>query len=150
MSFLYSFLSGKKVAASVLLKKDISTFSLIQRLEYWLMNKLNSCCSWPGPSCSKLTMSLVHVLLNVWSLNMAYTLELIAEKKNVSSSSYFFSKNTCELDIVLTRTFNILTTNELVKLTMLWTTRPRYHAGSIWYIVRHCLWRRPLLWHLAL
>ena len=36
----------------------------------------------------------------------------------------FFSKNTCELDIVLTRTVNILTTNELVKLTMLWTTGP--------------------------
>ena len=35
-----------------------------------------------------------------------------------------FSKNTCELDIVLTRTDNILTTNELVKLTMLWTTGP--------------------------
>ena len=33
--------------------------------------------------------------------------------------SHFFSKNTCELDIVLTRTINILTTNELVKLTML-------------------------------
>ena len=30
--------------------------------------------------------------------------------------SHFFSKNTCELDIVLTRTVNILTTNELVKL----------------------------------
>ena len=30
-----------------------------------------------------------------------------------------FSKNTCELDIVLTRTINILTTNKLVKLTML-------------------------------
>ena len=33
--------------------------------------------------------------------------------------SHFFSKNTCELDIVLTRTVNILTTNELIKLTML-------------------------------
>ena len=31
----------------------------------------------------------------------------------------FFSNNTCELDIVLTRTINILTTNELVKLTTL-------------------------------
>ena len=30
--------------------------------------------------------------------------------------SNFFSKNTCELDNVLTRTVNILTTNELVKL----------------------------------
>ena len=40
------------------------------------------------------------------------------------SYSHFFSKNTCELDIVLTRTVNILTTNELVKLTILWTTGP--------------------------
>ena len=31
------------------------------------------------------------------------------------SYSYFFSNNTCELDIVLTRTVNILTTNEFVK-----------------------------------
>ena len=29
------------------------------------------------------------------------------------------NKNTCDLDIVLTRTSNILTTNELVKLTTL-------------------------------
>ena len=36
----------------------------------------------------------------------------------------FFSKNTCELDIVFTRTVNILTTNEHIKLTMLWTTGP--------------------------
>ena len=36
----------------------------------------------------------------------------------------FFSKNTCELDIVLTRAVNILTTNELIKLTTLWTTGP--------------------------
>ena len=36
----------------------------------------------------------------------------------------FFSKNNCELDIVLTRAVNILTTYELRKLTMLWTTGP--------------------------
>ena len=36
----------------------------------------------------------------------------------------FFSKNTCELDIVFNRTVNILTTYNLVKLTMLWTTGP--------------------------
>ena len=33
--------------------------------------------------------------------------------------TFFLSKNTSELDIVLTRTVNILTTNKLVKLTML-------------------------------
>ena len=40
------------------------------------------------------------------------------------SYSHFFSKNNGELDIVLTRKVNILTTNELVKLTMLWTSGP--------------------------
>ena len=46
----------------------------------------------------------------------------IFAEKNVSSCrsySHFFSKNTCDLDIVLTRTVNILTSNKLVKLTML-------------------------------
>ena len=44
--------------------------------------------------------------------------------------SHFYSKNTCELDIVLTRTVNILSTNKLIKLTMLWTTGPwtPYHT----------------------
>ena len=55
----------------------------------------------------------------------------IFAEKNVSSFcicqnySHLFSKNNCELDIVLTRLVNILTFNELVKLTMLWTTGPR-------------------------
>ena len=31
----------------------------------------------------------------------------------------FFQKNTCELDIVLTRTVNILAPNKLIKLRML-------------------------------
>ena len=31
--------------------------------------------------------------------------------------SHFYSKNTCEFDIVLTRTVNILPTNELIKYT---------------------------------
>ena len=56
---------------------------------------------------------------------MAYMLQFLL-KTNVSSFCYshFFSKNTCELDIVFTRTVKILTTNELVKLTTLWTTGP--------------------------
>ena len=36
----------------------------------------------------------------------------------------FFSKKSCELDIVLTRTVKILTINKLIKLTMFWTTGP--------------------------
>ena len=33
--------------------------------------------------------------------------------------TFFFQKNSCELDIVFTKTVNILTTNKLVKLAML-------------------------------
>ena len=40
------------------------------------------------------------------------------------SYSHFFSKNTCESDIVLTRTVDILTTDKHVKLMMFWTTGP--------------------------
>ena len=38
----------------------------------------------PGPSCSKLEMSLVNLLFKLWSLNMAYMLIFLL--KNVSSS----------------------------------------------------------------
>ena len=82
----------------------------------------------PGPSCSKLTMSLVNVLFKLWSLNTAYTLIFCWKNVNTfcigKTYSHFFSKNTCEFDIVLTKTSNILTTTELIKLTMLWTTGP--------------------------
>ena len=37
---------------------------------------------------------------------------------NLQKLLIFFCKNSCELDTVLTRTVNILTTYELVKLTM--------------------------------
>ena len=65
-----------------------------------------TCIQSPGPSCSKLTMSLVKVSLKISSLNLAYMLILLL-------------KNTCEFGIVLTGIVNILTTNELVRLTML-------------------------------
>ena len=51
------------------------------------------------------------------SLNMAYTLIFLLKK--CKATHIFFSKNTCELNIVFTRTVNILTTNKLLKLTML-------------------------------
>ena len=55
---------------------------------------------------------------------MAYTLIFLLEKIWVAFR--IFSKNTCDLDTVLTRTVNILTTNELVKLTIFSTTGPRF------------------------
>ena len=48
-------------------------------------------------------------------LNLAYRLIFLLKK----CTHILFSKNTSELDIVLTRTVNILTTNKLIKLTML-------------------------------
>ena len=66
---------------------------------------------------------------------MAYMLTVLL-KKNVSSkaTNIFFSekKKTCELDIVITRTVNILTTNELVNLTPLWTTGPWLEMSIFW------------------
>ena len=82
----------------------------------------------PGPSCSKLMISLVNVSLKLWSLNMA-NVNIFAEKCEKllhlqKLLTFFFSKNTCELDIVLARTVNILTTNELVQLRTLWRIGP--------------------------
>ena len=54
---------------------------------------------------------------------MAYMLIFLLKKceslLHLQKRLTFFSKSTCKLDIVLTRTINILPTNELVKLTML-------------------------------
>ena len=78
---------------------------------------------WSGYSGSKLTMSLVNVLFKIWSLFIVLT--LIFLPKNVKcKATPIFSKNICELDILLTRTVNILTTNEHVKLMMFWTSGP--------------------------
>ena len=46
---------------------------------------------------------------------MAYRLIFLHLQKLLT----FFSKNACELDIVLTRTANILTPNVLIQLTTL-------------------------------
>ena len=73
---------------------------------------------------------------------------IFAEKEWVAfafakATHIFFSKNTCELDTVFTRTVNILITKQLVKLTMLWTTGP-----SKFWLKKHLIWwlswmRRP-------
>ena len=65
--------------------------------------------------------------------------------------SHVFSKNTCELDILSSRTVNILTTNELVKLTMLWTTRPwirKIQQIKFWKIYNFS--HKNRLWHFKL
>ena len=63
---------------------------------------------------------------------MAYRLISLCWKMWVAfaSAKDFFSKNTCESDIVLTRMVNILATNKLVNLTMLWITGPWMKGAS--------------------
>ena len=71
-------------------------------------------------------MSLVNVSLKFWSLNTANTLIFSLLKcewlLHLQNFLEFFSKNTRELYIVLTKTVNIMTTSYLVQLTMFWTT----------------------------
>ena len=55
---------------------------------------------------------------------MAYMLVFLLKNVHLQTLLTFFQQNTRELDIVLSRTLNILTINVLVKLTMLWTTGP--------------------------
>ena len=74
-------------------------------------------------------MALVSVSFKLWSFNMAYTLIFFAE--NIWVVLTCFQQKYCELDIILTRAVNILTTNELVKLTMLWTTRRK---RTFWHV----------------
>ena len=124
---------------------DVASKLILRRINV-LSPRGRSCPAlWsPGPSCSKLTMSLVNGIVKTLIINYGIYANIFAEK-NVSrfcickSYSHFFSKNTCELNILLTRTVNILTTNELVKLTMLWTTGPwlgkRWGGRVLWLVV---------------
>ena len=74
-----------------------------------------------GPSCSKLTMSLVNVSLKL-TIKYGINAYIFAEKNtnsfciDLQKLLRSFSKNTCKLDIVLTRTVNYWTSNKLVKL----------------------------------
>ena len=128
------------------LKKNHNLHGNVNILYLWKLKKKKK--KWQvffyrtaGPCCSKLTMSSFNVSLKLWSLNM--TNKLLVCWKNVNSFcicicksySYFFSKNTCELYIVLTRKVNILITNELVKLTTLWTTGPWCISFSRYYLL---------------
>ena len=68
---------------------------------------------------------------------MAYMPIILPQKMwvafaNAKSTHIFSAKILVGLDIVLTLTVNILTTHELVKLTMIWKTGPRY----FWKFIR--------------
>ena len=76
---------------------------------------------WSGPSCSKLTMSLVNDLLKFTSSGMQICWNFLLKKMWV-----FSAKNIRILYIESPKTVNEMTLNKLVKGTTRWTTGPWY------------------------
>ena len=108
---------------------------------YW-MTLINT-----GPSCSKLMTSLVNDHLKFISSDMQICWNFLL--KNVSSfcrakaTHIFSAKKISILYIESAKTVNEMTLNELVKLTMLWTSGPR-----IWQFWDNFL-QFPIKWYLV-
>ena len=116
----------------------------------------------PGPSCSKLTMSLVNDLLkftlNDTQICWNFLLKKCKQLLQCKSYSHFFSKYIIILYIESAKTVNEMTLNKLVKLTMLWTTWPRcikspwgvqtFRVNTViitWLIICHYIWSYMLI-----
>ena len=93
-----------------------NTFTSTSRKSTLYMSSTSS-----GPSCSKLTTSLVNDSLKFTSSDMQICWNFLL--KNVSS--FCSAKNIRILYIESAKTVNEMTLNELVKLTTLWTTGSR-------------------------
>ena len=81
-----------------------------------------------GPSCSKLTTSLVNDSLKFTSSDVQICCNFSAEKMWVAfavASHIFSAKNFRKLYIVSAKIVNEMALNELIKLMTLWTTGPR-------------------------
>ena len=82
-----------------------------------------------GPSCSKLTMSLVNDSLKFTSSDTQIRWNFLLKKMWVAFAvqkllTFFSVKNIRILYIESAKTVNQMTLNELIKLTMLWTNGP--------------------------
>ena len=96
----------------------------------WKMGKIRNlklvpadCLSFQDPVVQNLTKLLPNVTLKFLSWNKANTLIFFPEK--MKSISHFCRKNINVSENTLAATFNEFVLNELVKLTILWTTGPR-------------------------
>ena len=83
----------------------------------------------PGPSCSKLTMSLVNDSLKFTSNDTQICCNFLLKKMWVAFAvqkllTFFSAKNIRLLYIEPAKTVNEMILNELVKLTTLWKTGP--------------------------
>ena len=102
---------------------------ILQNFVHIWKNTIGSTKHTSGPSCSKLTTSLVNDSLKFTSSDTQICWNFLL-KKNVSSfcsakaTHIFPAKNIIILCIESAETVNEMTLNELVKLTTLWTTGP--------------------------
>ena len=107
----------------------------------WMSFLVNKCHSWwinviwrvtsykSGPSCSKLTTSLVNDSLKLTSSDMQICWNFLLKKCELLT--FFSAKNIRILYIESAKTVNEMSLNELVKLTTLWTTGP-------WWLKSYC------------
>ena len=86
-----------------------------------------------GPSCSKLTTSLVNDSLKFTSSDMQicwnFCWKHMSSFCSAKATHIFSAKNFRILYIESAKTVNEMTLNELVKLMMLWTTGPWFLRG---------------------
>ena len=103
-----------------------------------------------GPSCSKLTTLLVNDSLKFTSSDMQIRWNFLLKKceklLQCKSYSHFFRKNIRILYTESAKTVNKMTLNELVKLTMLWTTGPRFIHNTNCYRFHYIRILDKLLW----
>ena len=119
---LYSLWSDQTLPCS------LNKFSKPQtRTNFCVQSKVNSQLNWPGPSCSKQTISLINVLLKFQCKYLKYRYANIFCWKNVRSfciakaSLIFSTKNFGVFGYKVVKHLTKGPLNKLVKLTMLWT-----------------------------
>ena len=89
-----------------------------------------------GPGCSKLTKLLVNVSLKFQTLiSTIHHYFLLKKCENCKSFSHFFIKNISVFGYKIVKHLASWPLNELIKLTMLWTTVPWKSKG--WSIHQH-------------
>ena len=92
----------------------------------WILMKPSRYCS--GPGCSKLTMSLVNVSLKfqmlISNIRQYFLLKNVRSFCSAKASLIFSTKNISVFGYKVIKHLTNWPLNELVKLTMLWTTGP--------------------------
>ena len=113
----------------------IKLSDLLKNRKVWHLNLFSMSTSTSGPSCSKLTMSLVNDSLKFTSsytqICQNFCWKNVSSFCNAKATHIFSAKNIRILNIEFAKTVNEMTLNELVKLTTLWTTGPWMRGNNV-------------------